>query len=123
MSQQGREVVIVEAVRTPIGRGHPEKGYYKDTHPNDLLGRCYTEVLDTGADDDVVHAGGDPRGAEVHGLLRRAALAIDCHAGDVIGQARDQPASARDVSSLAANRVDAAEYNVIDGRGIDTSSS
>jgi acetyl-CoA acyltransferase len=46
MSQQGREVVIVEAVRTPIGRGHPEKGYYKDTHPNDLLGRCYTEVLD-----------------------------------------------------------------------------
>jgi acetyl-CoA acetyltransferase family protein len=44
--QQGREVVIVEAVRTPIGRGHAEKGYYKDTHPNDLLGRCYTEVLD-----------------------------------------------------------------------------
>jgi acetyl-CoA acetyltransferase family protein len=44
--QQGREVVIVEAVRTPIGRGHQEKGYYKDTHPNDLLGRCYTEVLD-----------------------------------------------------------------------------
>ena len=31
-------VVIVEAVRTPIGRGHPEKGYYKDTHPNELLG-------------------------------------------------------------------------------------
>src|SRR2546427_7184902 len=43
--QQGREVVIVEAVRTPIGRGHKEKGYYKDTHPNDLLGRCYTEVI------------------------------------------------------------------------------
>jgi len=37
--------VIVEAVRTPIGRGHKEKGYYKDTHPNDLLGRCYTEVI------------------------------------------------------------------------------
>src|SRR5437763_1787256 len=33
----GREVVVVEAVRTPIGRGHPEKGYYKDTHPNELL--------------------------------------------------------------------------------------
>src|SRR3954464_9623533 len=43
--QQGREVVIVEAVRTPIGRGHKEKGYYKDTHPADLLGRTYTEVL------------------------------------------------------------------------------
>ena len=42
---EGREVVIVEAVRTPIGRGHKEKGYYKDTHPNELLGRCYSEVI------------------------------------------------------------------------------
>ena len=42
----GREVVIVEAVRTPIGRGHREKGYYKDTHPNDLLGKTYTEVIE-----------------------------------------------------------------------------
>jgi acetyl-CoA acyltransferase len=45
MAQQGREVVIVEAVRTPIGRGHPEKGYYKGTHPADLLGKTYTEVI------------------------------------------------------------------------------
>ncbi len=44
--QEGREVVIVEAVRTPIGRGHKEKGYYKDTHPNALLAKCYTEVID-----------------------------------------------------------------------------
>ncbi len=42
----GREVVIVEAVRTPIGRGHPEKGYYKDTHPNELLGKTYSEVIE-----------------------------------------------------------------------------
>lgn len=42
---EGREVVIVQAVRTPIGRGHREKGYYRDVHPNDLLGRCYTEVI------------------------------------------------------------------------------
>ena len=38
-AQQGREVVIVEAVRTPVGRGHKEKGYYKDTHPAALLGK------------------------------------------------------------------------------------
>jgi acetyl-CoA acyltransferase len=42
----GREVVIVEAARTPIGRGHPEKGYYRDTHPNELLGKTYTEVIE-----------------------------------------------------------------------------
>ncbi len=42
----GREVVIVEAVRTPIGRGHPQKGYYRDTHPNALLAKTYTEVIE-----------------------------------------------------------------------------
>jgi acetyl-CoA acyltransferase len=42
---EGREVVIVEAVRTPVGRGHPEKGYYKDVHPNELLGATFVEVL------------------------------------------------------------------------------
>jgi acetyl-CoA acyltransferase len=46
MNGNGREVVIVEAVRTPVGRGHPEKGYYKDTHPNALLGATYTEVIE-----------------------------------------------------------------------------
>src|ERR1700710_2225377 len=57
--QQGREVVIVEAVRTPVGRGHLEKGYYKDTHPADLLGKTYTEVL--------TRAGVDP--AEVEDVI------------------------------------------------------
>ena len=42
----GREVVIVEAVRTPVGRGHAEKGYYKDVHPSTLLAKTYTEVID-----------------------------------------------------------------------------
>jgi acetyl-CoA acyltransferase len=43
---EGREVVIVEAVRTPVGRGHPEKGCYRDVHPNDLLGAAFVEVLE-----------------------------------------------------------------------------
>jgi acetyl-CoA acyltransferase len=43
---QGREVVIVEAVRTPVGRGHLEKGYYKDLHPSNLLARTYKELID-----------------------------------------------------------------------------
>jgi len=41
----GREVVIVEAVRTPVGRGHLEKGYYKDLHPSNLLARTYAELI------------------------------------------------------------------------------
>src|ERR1044072_7379077 len=42
----GREVVIVEAVRTPIGRGHEEKGYYKDVHASNLLAKVYSEVIE-----------------------------------------------------------------------------
>ena len=42
----GQEVVIVEAVRTPIGRGHPEKGYYKDLHASNLLARTYGELIE-----------------------------------------------------------------------------
>ncbi|MBS1675912.1 MAG: steroid 3-ketoacyl-CoA thiolase, partial [Actinobacteria bacterium] len=41
----GREVVIVEAVRTPVGRGHLEKGYYRDLHPSNLLARTYAELI------------------------------------------------------------------------------
>src|SRR6202012_5290522 len=41
----GREVVIVEAVRTPVGRGHIEKGYYKDLHPSNLLAKTYGELI------------------------------------------------------------------------------
>jgi len=59
MQNGSREVVIVEAVRTPIGRGHEEKGYYKDTHPADLLAKTYGEVveragIDAAAVEDVI---------------------------------------------------------------------
>lgn len=45
MSNGARHAVVVEAVRTPVGRGHPEHGALAAVHPADLLGRCYVEVL------------------------------------------------------------------------------
>ncbi|WP_131785966.1 thiolase family protein [Protofrankia symbiont of Coriaria ruscifolia] len=41
----GREVLIAEAVRAPIGKSHPERGWYRDTHPNAILAACYTELV------------------------------------------------------------------------------
>ncbi len=46
MKNGSREVVIVEAVRIPVGRGHEEKGYYKDTHPSNLLSKTYSELIE-----------------------------------------------------------------------------
>ena len=41
----GREVYIAEAVRTPTGKSHPERGWYRDIHPNAMLAACYTELI------------------------------------------------------------------------------
>lgn len=41
----GREVVIAEAVRTPIGKSHPEKGWFRDIHPNAMLASCYQDLV------------------------------------------------------------------------------
>jgi len=56
MALQGaREAVILGAARTPIGRGHPVKGYFRDWHPADLLGLTYRELLArTGVDPAMV---------------------------------------------------------------------
>ncbi|MCB0869049.1 MAG: thiolase family protein [Solirubrobacterales bacterium] len=50
----GREVVIVEGVRTPVGRGHKEKGYYKDTHPSNLLAHVYRNVVERAGIDPAI---------------------------------------------------------------------
>ena len=47
----GRDAYILEAVRTPVARGHPEKGDLRDVHPADLLGRVFLGLFDrSGAD-------------------------------------------------------------------------
>lgn len=51
----GRDAWIVEALRTPMGRAHAERGWFRDTHPNVMLGSVYRALLDsTGLAPDVV---------------------------------------------------------------------
>jgi len=45
MPLTGRDVFVVEGARTPFGRSHPDKGWFRDTHPNDLLGAVYRDLL------------------------------------------------------------------------------
>jgi acetyl-CoA acetyltransferase family protein len=79
MTQLGREAVIVEAVRTPVGRGHPEKGVLRDVHPADLLGRVYVAVLErAGVDpaqvDNVIAGCVYQAGEQAQGISRNAWL-------------------------------------------------
>ena len=76
--------------------------------------RQVAHVLDARADDDVVDAGGDQRGAEVDGLLGRAALAVDGRRGGLDRQPGLQPGVARDVERLLAELLHAAGDDVLD---------
>jgi acetyl-CoA acyltransferase len=124
MSQQGREVVIVEAVRTPIGRGHPEKGYYKDVHPNDLLGRCYTEVLsragvDAAEVEDVIAGCVQQFGEQGLNVARNAwlqeGLPIEAAATTVDRQC----GSAQQAVNFGAALIAAGIHDVIIGSGVE----
>jgi acetyl-CoA acetyltransferase family protein len=79
MSSHGREVVIVAAVRTPIGRGHAEKGWLRNRHPADLLGSCFTALLEqSGVDgrdvDDVIAGCVHQFGPQQYNVARTAWL-------------------------------------------------
>src|SRR5258707_573353 len=124
MSQQGREVVIVEAVRTPVGRGHPEKGYYKDTHPADLLGRTYTEVLDrAGVDpievEDVIAGCVQQFGEQGFNVARNAwlqeGLPIEAAASTVDRQC----GSAQQAVNFGAALIAAGVHDVVIGSGVE----
>ncbi|QNG39419.1 thiolase family protein [Geodermatophilaceae bacterium NBWT11] len=75
----GREALLVEALRTPMGRSHPEKGWFRDTHPNELLGTVYTALLQaTGLApeliDDLVVGCTAPFGEQSRNIARNAWL-------------------------------------------------
>jgi len=77
--EAGRETLIVDAVRTPIGRAHPEKGVFRDTHPNTLLARCLEELvartgIDPGAVEDVIAGCTAPFGEQSRNIARNAWL-------------------------------------------------
>jgi acetyl-CoA acetyltransferase family protein len=78
-TESGREVLIVDAVRTPIGRAHPEKGVYRDTHPNMLLMTCLRALvertgIDPGEVEDVVAGCTAPFGEQSRNIARNAWL-------------------------------------------------
>jgi acetyl-CoA acyltransferase len=124
MSQQGREVVIVEAVRTPIGRGHPEKGYYKDTHPNELLGKCYSEVIDRAGIDaseveDVVAGCVQQYGEQMFNVGRNAWLQAGLPIETPATTVDRQCGSAQQAVNFAAALIAAGVHDAAIGSGVE----
>jgi acetyl-CoA acetyltransferase family protein len=120
----GREVVIVEAVRTPVGRGHPEKGYYHDTHPNALLGRCYTELIEragipAGAVEDVVCGCVQQVGEQMFNVARNAWLQAGLPVETPAATVDRQCGSAQQAVNLGAALIAAGVHDVVIGGGVE----
>src|ERR687891_396109 len=120
----GREVVIVETVRTPIGRGHPEKGYYKDTHPNELLGKTYTEVIDrAGIDasevDDVITGCVQQYGEQMFNVGRNAWLQAGLPVETPATTVDRQCGSAQQAVNFAAALIASGVHDVVIGGGVE----
>jgi acetyl-CoA acetyltransferase family protein len=121
---QGREVVIVEAARTPIGRGHPEKGYYKDTHPNELLGKAYTAVIErSGIDpsevEDVVTGCVQPVGEQAFNVGRNAWLQAGLPMETPATTVDRQCGSAQQAVNFAAALIASGVHDVAIGSGVE----
>lgn len=74
-----RDVVIVEAVRTPLGKGSPKNGDLRDIHPVLLGAHVLKEVvsrakLDPAAVDDIVFGCVSQTGEQSVNVARQAAL-------------------------------------------------
>jgi acetyl-CoA acyltransferase len=124
MHANGREVVIVEAVRTPIGRGHPEKGYYKDTHPNELLGRTYTEVIERAgipadAVEDVICGCVQQFGEQMFNVGRNAWLQAGLPVETPATTVDRQCGSAQQAFNFGAALIAAGVHDVVIGGGVE----
>ena len=122
--EHGREVVIVEAVRTPIGRGHKEKGYYKDTHPNELLGKTYTEVIDRagiepGQVEDVIAGCVQQYGEQMFNVGRNAWLQAGLPIETPATTVDRQCGSAQQAVNFGAALVASGVHDVVIGSGVE----
>ncbi|HET8537725.1 MAG TPA: steroid 3-ketoacyl-CoA thiolase, partial [Solirubrobacteraceae bacterium] len=124
MTQQGREVVIVEAVRTPVGRGHEEKGYYKSTHPADLLGKTYTEVvkragIDAGEVELVLSGCVQQFGEQAFNIARNAWLQEGLPLETSATTLDLQCGSAQQAVNLGAAMIASGVHDVVIGSGVE----
>ncbi len=120
----GREVVIVEAVRTPIGRGHPGKGYYKDKHASNLLAKVYGELFERSGVDpaetgDVIAGCAQQFGEQGVNIGRNAWLEAGLPIETPATTIDRQCGSAQQAVNFAAAQIASGVHDVVVGGGVE----
>jgi acetyl-CoA acetyltransferase family protein len=121
---EGREVVIVAAVRTPVGRGHPEKGYYRSVHPNELLGRTWVEVIaragiEPSAVEDVITGCVQQYGEQSYNIGRNAWLQAGLPVETPATTIDRQCGSAQQAVNFAAALIASGVHDVVVAGGVE----
>ena len=120
----GREVVIVEAARLPVGRGHEEKGYYKDTHPSTLLAKVFSELveragIDASEVEDVVGGCVQQFGEQGMNITRNAWLEAGLPIETAATTVDRQCGSAQQGINFAAALIASGVHDVAIGGGVE----
>ncbi|MEV6215290.1 thiolase family protein [Nocardia sp. NPDC051833] len=119
-----RDAVIVEAVRTPIGRGKPN-GALHDVRPVDLLAHSLRAVVDrSGIDpaliDDVIGGIVTQVGEQGSNMTRRAALAAGYPESVAATTVDRQCGSSQQAIHFAAQGVIAGAYDIVVAAGVES---
>lgn len=119
-----RDAVIVEAVRTPIGRGKPN-GALHNVHPVDLLAHSLRAVVErSGIDpvliDDVIGGIVTQVGEQGSNMTRRAALAAGYPESVPATTVDRQCGSSQQAIHFAAQGVIAGAYDIVVAAGVES---
>jgi acetyl-CoA acyltransferase len=121
---QGREVVLIETARTPIGRGHRQKGWFRDLHPNALLGAAYRAVIERAGIEpelveDVVAGAVTQVGEQSNNIARNAWLQAGLPMTTPASTVDRQCGSGQQAVSFAAGLIAAGVHDVMIGAGVE----
>jgi acetyl-CoA acetyltransferase family protein len=116
--------VIVEAARTPIGRGHATKGFLRDVHPNELLGAAYEAVIERAGIapelvEDVVAGAVSQVGEQSNNIARNAWLQAGLPITTPAATVDRQCGSGQQAVSFAAGLIAAGVHDVMIGAGVE----
>jgi acetyl-CoA acyltransferase len=122
-----REAVIVEAVRTPVGKGKPGKGALNSIHPVDLLAHSIRAVVErSGVDaeriDDVITGCVDQVGEQAVNVARWGGLAAGLPESVPATTVDRQCGSSQQAVHFAAQGVMAGAYDVVIAAGVESMS-
>ena len=122
-----RTAVIIDAVRTPAGKGKPG-GALSSVHPTDLLAGTLEALLDrTGLDpalvEDVIAGCAQQVGEQSGNIARHATLAAGLPEAVPATTINRQCGSSQQAAAFAAQGVMAGGYDVVIAAGVESMSS